>query len=109
MELESLAVGLVAGTVASFFLRDRWLEMRIKRLESANNELEEALFSAQQRERGNLGIKAKQEKTERMQSAILEFATAMKEPNAKVEEVAKSLFSKYPDLGMDLLKKGFKI
>ena len=54
------------------------------------------------------GNKAKRDKAERQQAMMLEFAQAMKS-GANIEEVIKALGAKYPDIAMDLVKKGLKL
>ena len=100
--------GAVIGALICAFLRDAWQETRIKRLKTTITELEEALYSAQQKQRGELGNQKKQEKAERQQSMMMEFATAMK-GGSKIEDVIKEMAVKYPDIVFELAKKGLKI
>lgn len=111
MDLDAIffTSGLIIGALASFFLREKYLERKIARLESENSELGEHLYSYQQKERNAKGLMVQKEKAERQQSLMLEFAQLMQQPNPDVKQVLQSMASKYPDVAMDLVKKGLKL
>jgi len=104
----SFFIGLLAGGVVCFFVREKWLERKIARLTDENTLLDEELYSYQQKERNTKGIQVKQEKAERMQAVMLEFAAAMK-AGRPPQEILQELASKYPDVAMELVKKGIKL
>ena len=74
-----------------------------------NEEMHEELYSHQQKERNTKGLAVKQEKAERMQAAMLDFAQAMQAEGADKNAVIKAMALKYPDIAMDLIKKGLKL
>lgn len=102
-------LGVFFGMVLMFFVREKWLEHKIARLTDENSDLSEALYSFQQKERNQMGLQAKRDKAERQAAMMLEFAELAKQPNANVQEVIKVVAAKYPDLALDLVKKGLKI
>jgi len=104
----SFGIGLFVGLIVLYFVREAYLERKISRLERENKELDEEVYSYEQRDRNTKGLESKRDKAERMQSAMLEFAAAMKE-GVPLQDVLKALAAKYPDIAMDLVKKGMKV
>jgi hypothetical protein len=94
-------VGVIVGLAVSYF-RDNTLDRKINNLAGDMDSLVDSI-------NGKQGVTARREKSERQQSAMLEFATLMQQPNAKIDEVLKAVGGKYPDVAMDLMKKGLKI
>ena len=109
ISIVSMFIGFTIGFAVSFFVRDALQTRTINRLYAENSRMEAELYANKQREYGNAGNQAKREKAERMQGMIIEFAAAMKKPDAKIDEVVKGIATNYPDIAMDLVKKGMKI
>ena len=105
----SIGIGLVIGFLCTFFARELYMERKIARLEAENIDLDVQVKSLQNTLNGRSGIGAKKEKAERMQSLMLEFVEAIKVPDAKPGDVIKALALKYPDVAIDLVKKGIKL
>jgi predicted SPOUT superfamily RNA methylase MTH1 len=99
-------IGLILGGIVAFLSKDGYYSKRVSRLEELIADQDEIIESYRNKEKSVKGHLVKQEKAERMQSAMLEFAVAMKEPNANITEILKSMAAKYPDIAMDLAKKG---
>lgn len=101
-------IGVFVGFIASFFIKEAYLTRKISRLEEENVDLDESLKALKQKEWSAQGYTAKREKSERQSAMMLEFAQAM-QSGAKIEDVIKTIGAKYPDIAMDLVKKGLKI
>lgn len=104
-----LFVGCIVGIIGSFFIREAWVERKLSRLQEENDALHEEIRNFQMERRGIKGNLAKADKAERMQSLMLEVAQAMQAPNANIQDILKGLALKYPDIAMDLVKKGMKL
>ena len=100
--------GLIVGISGSYLLREAYIERKIKRLMEENEDLEAELLSCQNTMRSVEGNKAKRDKAERQQAMMLEFAQAM-QSGENIENVIKTLGAKYPDIAMELVKKGLKL
>lgn len=69
--------------------------------------LENAVDSIQMTEKSAKGVSARAEKAERMQTAMVEVAAIMKNPEIPDKQGAiMQLALKYPDIALDLVKKG---
>jgi len=111
MEIDTLqiAAGAITGFIASYFVKEAYLERKIKRLEEENEDLDAQVLSLKNAANNRIGIEARRDKAERMSGMMLEFATAMKEPNADIKAVMQTMATKYPDIAMELVKKGMKL
>lgn len=111
MEFDALqiGIGLIFGAIVAFFAKEAYLERKIKRLSEENEDMNEEIISLRNTLAGRAGLDARKEKSERMQQMMLEFAAAMKEPNADIKAIMPIMAQKYPDIAMDLVKKGLKM
>lgn len=78
-------------------------------IKEANEEAEEAIKEANGRLLSAQGLLARKDKAERQQAMMLEIAEALKVEGAVPADVLKSMASKYPDIAMDLVKKGLRL
>lgn len=97
-------LGLGIGTLIAYLLRDRWQDNRILRLDSIIEELEEENARLRNTLNGRKGIDLRQEKSERMQSAMMEGMILFKEGKAPAD-IIKEIGLKYPDIAIDFVKK----
>ena len=91
----SILFGILVGYISTLFrdYRVSKLEKEVERLGAVQNSAS--------------GKVARQEKAERMQMAMVEVAAIMKNPEiADKQGAIMQLAMKYPDIAMDLLKKG---
>lgn len=111
MEIDALQIGIGAliGFICSFLVKESFIERKIRRLEAENDDLDEQCKNLQNTLNGREGLNARKDKAERMQGMMLEFANAMQAPDAKPQEIIKLIATKYPDIAMDLVKKGMKM
>jgi len=87
----SIFLGLIMGYVRDF---------RVTKLEDAVESIRMGEYSAK-------GNAKRAEKAERTQQAMLEVAAIMKDPETKDKQGAiMNLAMKYPDIALDLIKKG---
>lgn len=98
----ALFLGSLIGTIAYSYIADFSLRKRLEGLETA-------LFSNNQRERGEIGLLARREKTERTQAALAKAVMLFKEGKPPAD-VIKEVASEYPDVAVALAAKhGLKI
>lgn len=55
------------------------------------------------------GVAERVNRAERQEAAMIEFAQGMQVQGAKPEDVLKAVGLKYPDVAMQLIKKGMKM
>lgn len=101
-------VALIVGILASYLIKEAYLERKISRLEDENEDMDDEIMSLRNTLKGREGVEVKADKAKRQQQAMLEFAMAMKE-GKPMAEVMQELAGKYPDIAMDLAKKGLKL
>jgi hypothetical protein len=99
-------IGLLSGFFLAYFAKEAYLSRKIKRLEEENEDLDEENKSLKNTAAGENGRLARQEKKERLQAAVIEIMGKMKEGNVDMPTVLKEIGAKYPDVAMDLIKKG---
>lgn len=107
MELNDLVlIGLVSVTISAIIgVLIAWIARGIR--ERDVGRLEMRVESLEMSRKGDLGNSKRAEKAERMQMAMVEVAAIMKNPEiADKQGAIMQLAMKYPDIAMDLLKKG---
>lgn len=111
MEIDALQLGagLLIGAIVAYFAKEAFLERKIRRLSEENADLNQEVLSLKNTLNGRAGLDAKKEKADRMSNMMLEFAAAMQVKDAKPVEVMKAMAAKYPDIAMELVKKGMKL
>lgn len=113
LDTVSIGIGLIIGLISGFILailaKEVWIQRKISRLESINTDLEDEIESLRNRLNGRAGLDAKKDKAERLEKIMVEFAIAMKQPNANIAEVIKQTALANPDIALSLARKGLKI
>jgi len=89
----SALVGAILGYVRDY---------RVSRLENAVEDMQTKAWSV-------AGNAKRNEKAERQQAMMMEFAMEAQKPDANIPEVIKKVAAKYQDIAMSLLQKGIKM
>jgi len=103
MELQDIGIVALFSAIFSVIAVHISLQFRDYRV----SKLEEAVEKLYASRANESSRNSRSEKAERMQMAMLEVGQIMKDPNvADKQKAIMGLAMKYPDLALDLLKKG---
>ena len=109
MELYDLVIlGCFSAVISGIFSIGAAMLMQYLSDKSVKNQLSEhagAIESLQKASYGQRGASVKQEKSERVNAALAKAAILLKEGKQPIE-IMKQVASEYPDVAMDLVKKG---
>jgi len=101
----TVLVAALCGAIAGFF-GGTIVSYLYSRASIAS--LEAQIVSMRMRAQQPDAVQARKDKAERMSSAMTEVLIGIKAEGAKPEEVIKAVAAKYPDVALDVVKKGMK-
>jgi hypothetical protein len=113
----SLVIGIVSGSLLSYFVKEMYLERKIRRLEMENSDLDEALYSYQQKERNTKGLQVKADMKQAeitMFSQIVEGLENMPQFKEVLDKTPQmkgvlTMAKANPEMVLKLIKKNVKL